>query len=217
MKAPLLFLTLASTLVLAGCSSLLGGGARTPTTIYAPPVQVTPDPAWPQVAASIVVTKPTAPRLLDSARIAVRPSPDELQVYKGAAWAQSATSMLEDAVLRALEDSGKTAGVGSAESGIHGAYKLLLDVRRFEADYAGGATPAATLVVNAKLVRNLDQSVLASRTFSVAQPAAGTDIAQVVPAFDQALAQLTGQIVGWTLTTAAVQPATPPRAAPQTR
>jgi cholesterol transport system auxiliary component len=65
-------------------------------------------------------------------------------------------------------------------------------------------------VVNAKLVRNLDQSVLASRTFSVAQPAAGTEIAQVVPAFDQALVQLTGQIVGWTLTTAAAQPATTP-------
>ncbi|TAA28746.1 ABC-type transport auxiliary lipoprotein family protein [Pseudoxanthomonas winnipegensis] len=217
MKAPLLSLTLASTLALAGCSSLLGGGARTPTTIYAPQVQVTPDPAWPRVPASIVVTKPTAPRLLDSARIAVRPSPDELQVYKGASWAQSATSMLQDAVLRTLEDAGKAAGVGSAESGIHGTYKLLLDVRRFESDYAGGATPAATLVVNAKLVRNLDQSVLASRTFSVAQPAAGTEIAQVVPAFDQALAQLTGQIVGWTLTTAAAQPATPPRAAPQIR
>lgn len=206
MKAPLLTLTLASTLALAGCSSLLGGGDREPTTIYAPQVQVTPDANWPSIPWSIVVVKPTAARVLDSSRIAVRPTPDELQVYHGAAWAQSATDMLQDAVVRTLEDSGKTAGVGSAESGIRGAYKLLLDVRRFESDYAGGSTPAATLVINAKLVQNVNQSVAASRTFSVTQPAAGTEVGQVVPAFDQALSQITGQIVGWTLTTAQAHP-----------
>ena len=37
-------------------------------------------------------------------------------------------------LLRTLEDAGKAAGVGSAESGIHGTYKLLLDVRRFESE-----------------------------------------------------------------------------------
>jgi cholesterol transport system auxiliary component len=206
MKAPLIPI-LGAALVLTGCASLLGGGAEQPTTIYSPQVQVRPDPGWPAVAASVVVAKPSAARMLDGSRIAVRPTPDELQVYRGAAWAQSATGMLQDTVVHALEDSNKTAGAGTAESGIRGTYKLVMHIRRFEADYAGGQVPAVALVVNAKLVQNLDQSVAASRTFNVIQPAAGTDIPQVVEAFDQALVQLTSQIVGWTLTSAQAQPA----------
>jgi cholesterol transport system auxiliary component len=206
MKAPILILTLGTSLALAGCSSLLGGGERAPTTIYSPQVRVTPDAGWPSVPASIVVSKPSAARVLDSSRIAVRPTPDELQVYHGAAWAQSATDMLQDAVVRTLEDSGKTTGTGSTDSGIRGTYKLVMDVRHFEADYAGGATPSAVLIVNAKLVQSANQSVAASRTFNVTQPASGTGTAQVVQAFDQALSQLTTQIVGWTLTSAQANP-----------
>lgn len=198
---------LAAALALAGCASLLGGGDRAPTSIYSPQVQVATDPQWPSVPASIVVSKPSAARVLDSSRIAVRPTPDELQVYQGAAWAQSATDMLQDAVVRTLEDSGKTTGTGTTDSGIRATYKLAMDVRRFEADYAGSATPSAVLVVNAKLVRNADQGVVASRTFEVTQPASGTDTAQVVQAFDQGLSQLTTRIVGWTLTNAQAQPA----------
>ena len=207
MKASTLTLILGASLALAGCSSLLGGGSREPTSIYSPQVQVTPDPNWPSVPVAFVVSKPSAARLLDSSRIAVRPTPDELQVYHGAAWAQSATDMLQDAVVRTLEDSGKTGGTGTTDSGIRGVYKLVMDIRRFEADYAGNQTPSVVLVVNAKLVQSANQSVTASRTFSVTQPASGTDTAQVVQAFDQALSQLTTQIVGWTLSSAQAQPA----------
>jgi len=206
MKAPILTLTLAATLALAGCSSLVGGGDREPTTIYSPIVQVTPDPAWPTIPWSVVVFKPSAPRVLDSSRIAVRPVEHELQVYHGAAWAQSATDMLQDAVVRTLEDSGKTGGTGTTESGIRGTYKLVLEVRRFEADYAGAAQPTVHVVVNAKLVQSYDQSVAASRTFTSAQPVGSTEIAQVVQGFDRALAQVTGEISGWTLTSAQAHP-----------
>jgi cholesterol transport system auxiliary component len=207
MKTPVLVLTLGASLALAGCSSLLGGGEREPTTIYSPQVQVTPDPAWPSVPVSIVVSKPSSARMLDSSRIAVRPTQDELQVYHGAAWAQSATGMLQDAVVRTLEDSGKTTGTGTTDSGIRGTYKLVMDVRHFEADYAGSTTPSAILVVNAKLVQSANQSVAASRTFNVTQPASGTQTGQVVQAFNQALTQLTTQIVGWTLASAQAHPA----------
>ncbi|MET1025040.1 MAG: ABC-type transport auxiliary lipoprotein family protein [Pseudoxanthomonas sp.] len=207
MKTSAFFLLLGTSLTLAGCSSLLGGGDREPTSIYSPQVQVAPDATWPSVPASIVVSKPSAARVLDSSRIAVRPTPDELQVYHGAAWAQSATDMLQDAVVRTLEDSGKTTGTGTTDSGIRGAYKLVMDVRHFEADYAGSATPSAVLVVNAKLIQSTDQSVAASRTFNVTQPASGTETGQVVQAFNQALTQLTTQIVAWTLTSAQAHPA----------
>jgi cholesterol transport system auxiliary component len=43
--------------------------------------------------------------------------------------------------------------------------------------------------------------VAASRTFLVARPSTSTDTAAVAVAFEQALTQVTTELVGWTLTT----------------
>lgn len=184
--------------VLAGCS-ILGGGSREPVTIYAPRPALSVDPAWPKVDWQLAVSKPNAARIIDSPRINVRPTPGELQVYQGATWAQPATDMLEDTLVRAFEDSGKIAGVARIAAGIRSDYKLSLDLRRFESDYAGQALPSATIELSAKLLHSVDQRVVASRTFTVAQPAAATDVTSVATAFDQALGTLTRDVVGWTL------------------
>jgi cholesterol transport system auxiliary component len=185
-------------LALAGCS-ILGGKQRDPVTIYAPLVQVTPDPAWPTVGWQLEVTKPTAARVVDSPRIAVRPAPGELQVYKGASWSQPSTDLIETTVLRAFEDSGKIPSVARAGSGIRADYKLVMDLRRFESDYAGAAIPSATIELTAKLLHASDQRVVASRTFLQVQPSSGTEVAQVTSAFDQALGKLASEVVGWAL------------------
>ncbi len=185
--------------LLGGCSSLLGTGSKEPVTIYSPDVRVPADPAWPQVAWQLAIGKPSAARMVDSPRINVRPTPGELQVYHGASWAQPATDMLEDTLLHAFEDSGRLAAVARVGSGIRADYKLDLDVRRFESDYAGGDVPKATIEVNAKLINTTDQRVVASRTFLAAEQAAATDTAAVADAFGQALKTLGHDMVGWTL------------------
>jgi cholesterol transport system auxiliary component len=182
---------------LAACSLL--GGSRDPVTIYAPDPRIPADPSWPEASWQLSINRPEAARIVDSPRIAVRPSPGELQVYKGAAWARTPSEQLQDVVLRTLEDSRKIAAVARQGSGIAADYKLEMDLRRFEADYAGNAVPAATIEVNAKLLRSIDQDVVASRTFLQAVPAAGTDTALVAQAFGQALAAIGHDIAGWTL------------------
>ncbi|KAB7765795.1 ABC-type transport auxiliary lipoprotein family protein [Xanthomonas maliensis] len=189
-----------SLLALGGCS-VLAGGDRAPATIYAPTVRVNPNPAWPQVSWQLSVIKPTAARVVDSPRINVRPTPGELQVYHGVSWAQPATDMLEDSVVRAFEDSGKIAAVARVGTGIRSDYRLAIDLRRFESDYAGQTLPSATIEVNAKLLHASDQRVVASRTFLVARPATATGTAEVATAFEQALTQITTELVGWTLVT----------------
>jgi cholesterol transport system auxiliary component len=198
MKPKRFLLALPFALVLAGCS-ILGSEQRDPVTIYAPDVRVPARADWPNVAWSLVIAKPTAARVIDSPRISVRPMPGELQVYRGVSWALPATDMLQDAVQRTLEDSGRIPAVASADAGILGDYRLVMDLRRFEADYAGGAQPEAVVEVNAKLVNNRDQRVVASRTFLQQRPAGGIDVAQVATAFEQALEAATADIVGWVL------------------
>jgi cholesterol transport system auxiliary component len=198
------FATCLGMLLLAGCS-ILGTKPKDAATIYAPDPRVQAPADWPAVRWQLAVNRSQAARSIDSLRIAVRPTPNELQVYKGAQWAKPPGDMLEDALLRALEDSGRIPAVGRQGSGIGADYRLLLDLRRFESDYtgnhAGNATPAATIEVSAKLLHVKSQQVVASRTFLQAQPAAGTAVPEVVAAFEQALANISRDLAGWTLTT----------------
>lgn len=196
-------------LTLGGCA-LLGAGKGNGATQYAPDPRVQAEPGWPSVGWSLTVNQPTAARAIDSTRIAVRPVPQELQVYKDAQWAQRPSEMLESAVLRALEDSGRIRVVSRHGSGIATDYRLLLDVRRFESDYASGQ-PAATIEVRAQLLRGAAPEVVASRTFLQTAPSPDTAVPAVVGAFETALAGMARDLAGWALIVGAAQGPAPGR------
>lgn len=183
---------------LGGCS-ILGGKQKEPTTLFAPDPRVQADPTWPSVDWQLSISRPEAARMTDSLRIGVRPTPDEFQVYKGASWAKMPADMLEDSVLRALEDSGKIPGVARQGSGVAADYKLVMDLRRFESDYGNGATPNATIEVNAKLLHTAGPDIVVSRTFVQSVPANSTAVADVVDAFNRGLGQAAHDIAEWTL------------------
>lgn len=185
--------------VLVGCA--LVGGSKDGPIIFAPDPRVEADPGWPLVSWQLSTTRPTAPSMMDSTRIAVSPTPGELQVYKNTAWARTPTEMIESSVLRALEDSGKIPAVARQGSGIGADYRLVMDLRHFKADYAGAAVPSAVIEVNAKLLHSHDQLVVGSRTFRHVQPAAGTDVSLVAAAFNEALGVTSHDIAGWVLLT----------------
>jgi cholesterol transport system auxiliary component len=199
-------------LLLAGCSLL--GGPKEPPAIFTPDVRAEADPAWPSVRWQLSTTRPTATRMLDSSRIAVSPVPGELQVYKGALWARTPTEMVEDGVLQTLEDSGKIPAVARQGSGIGADYRLVMDLRHFEASYNEGGGPAslpsAVIEVSAKLLHAQDQAVVGSRTFRQVQPAAGTGVALVADAFSKALGANSREIAGWVLVTGQAHEATHP-------
>ncbi|MDR0183619.1 ABC-type transport auxiliary lipoprotein family protein [Lysobacter arvi] len=186
-------------LALAGCS-ILSDKPKNPSTIFAPEPVVQTDPSWPKVDWQLVIAPPVAARIVDSLRIAVRPTPGELQVYRDAQWARPPSDMLVETVLRALEDSGRIGGVARQGTGVAGEYKLFLELRRFESDYAGGAVPSATVEVSAKLLHMQQQKVAASRVFRQSTPAASTAVPDVARAFEQSLSTIGGEIAGWTLT-----------------
>ncbi len=183
--------------VLAGCSAL--GGSKTPSTIYAPEPTVAIDPSWPNVAWRLAISHPEAARMIDTLRIAVRPTPGELEVYKGASWAKTPSDQLQDTVLHALEDSHKIPAVARQGTGMAADYTLLSEVRRFEADYAGGAVPSAIIEVNVKLLQATDQDVVATQTVRQSIPASGTVTGTVSQAFNTALGAIAHDIAGWTL------------------
>ena len=185
---------------LLGACALVGGGKNGGITIHSPlPTRSASLAEGPVLPWQLSISHPSAERMIDSARIAVRPQPNELQVYRGAMWSMPATDLVETSVLRMLEDSGRLAGVARSSSGLHSDYRLVMDIRRFEADYAGQSTPTATIEVSAKLLHSQTQKVVASRTFVERRAADGTAVETVVPAFQTVLDQISHAITGWVL------------------
>ena len=210
----------AAALALGACS-ILGGGERERGAIFAPAPRIQADASWPRVDWQLSVSPPSAARTVDTFRVVVRPVPGELQVYGGASWARSPSDMVEDVILRTLEDSGHVPGVARRGAGVAPDYRLLLDLRRFEAAYAGRAVPSATIELHAKLLRAREQGIVAARTFTIAEPSTATDVASVAEAYTRALETLGREVAGWTLTTgdaharaAAFPTPTPPPSSP---
>ena len=194
-----------ATATLAGCGIL---PKQETLVLYDPTpqrgaTQGTANGAAPQADWQLQISRPYADTMHDSARILVRPQPGELQVYKGAAWAQPAPDIVLDTLVRAFADSGRLAGVARRGEGVSARYELLLDLRRFESDYGnannGGATPSARIELGARLVQNVDNRVVANRVFDIATPADGTDVAQINRAFQRGLDDATAQLIDWTL------------------
>ncbi len=183
-------------LLLAGCNIVPD---KREIRIYSAQPTVQPDAAWPRVASQLVVQRPDAGRLTDSSRIIVQPEPGELQVYQGAAWSQPVPDMVQDAVLRLLQDSGKVAGTARRGGGIAGDYDLAMDIRRFQSEYTGAVAPSIVVEISATMIRNDQNRVVAQDVFSARVPAAGTSVAEVAAAFEQALGAASRDIAGWSL------------------
>lgn len=194
--AQLRLAALAALLALAGCSVL---PKNEPISLYRPEPRLAFDPAWPKADWQLQIARPGADAVTDSARILVRPRPGELQVYKGAAWTQPAPDLVHETLMRAFVDSGRFTGVSRRGEGVSPRHELLLDLRRFESDYAGGSAPTVRIAIGARLVHNADNRIVASRVFEAEVATDGTGIAHINRAFEQGLGEVSTRMIGWVL------------------
>lgn len=182
-------------LLLAGCGSL--GGPKVDVTVFAPATPVQTDPAWPQADWTLSVGVQAANPLLDSPRIAVRPSANQVQTYKGARWANNPPDLLETALMQGFEDSGRIASVSRLGGSGRGDLGLIIEVRAFETVYRDGG-PEAVVEVQARLLQ-IRAGQVVSKRFRQTVPGAGADIESMVDAFGRAMSALSTDVVGWTL------------------
>lgn len=184
---------------LASCSMI--GGSKN-VTLYSPQLDIQPQAGWPTVSWPLVVARPLTSDSLDSMHIAVRPQSDTLQVYQGAVWSDAVPDLVQSELVRAFEDSGKIVAVGRQSTGVRGDFVLMTDIRQFESVYRDAAQPPTVVIsIQAKLLAQPNTRVLAVRRFDVEVPAADKEIPSVVAAFNAALTQVNGDIIGWTLAT----------------
>jgi cholesterol transport system auxiliary component len=143
---------------------------------------------------SIVVER-TSPGL-DGDRIAGRWPGNRLDYLAGARWAGELTGILQSALVAGFQDSGRLRSVQGDVGRFRATHALVVDVRRFEADYTGGGLPIAQVEFSAAVGRLSDAHVLATFTVSAREAAAENRQTSVVAALETAFAGAAREMAG---------------------
>lgn len=157
-----------------------------------------------QQRATVLYVGTSLPRAAGTDRI-LTTSGAEVSYIADARWSSPAVILLEEAVVRAFQGGPvrlmRRGGAARAEA------TLRLEARTFEARYpAAGAAPTVVIEARALLTPTAPGARLLDRDFAVQQLAAENRVGAIAQAFDAAVADLTAQLVAWTV--ASTPPAT---------
>ena len=188
-------LTLLLAAALLGACSILPQSE--PLDIYLLPGAALPAQTQ-RVDWSLRVNSPVSNQLLDGTRIVVLPEPGRVNTYQGVRWSERTPRLLRNRLLDAFHDDGRIQALSNEEQRLQADLELVSDLRSFHSEYRDGL-PHALIRLDASLVDARSQQIIASRRFSISQPASDTSIASVVAAFAQAGDQLSRELVDWTL------------------
>ena len=110
-----------------------------------------------------VVVERTAPGL-DGDRIAGRWPDGRLDYIANARWADQLTRILQSALVESFQESGRLRSVQGDVGRFRATHALVIEVRRFEADYTAGGSRSRRWRLLVTLGRISDRQVLASFT-----------------------------------------------------
>lgn len=187
-------------LALSGCAAL-DLASREPPRLFQLTPKSTFAPDLPEVDVRVSVEVPTATTGLNTARIALRPSPTTLEYYAGASWIDVVPVMVQNLLVESLDNTDKVDVIGREVVGVRADYALLTHIREFQAEYEGGAggPPEVRVRIQARLVRLPRRISLAATSEESVVQADATSLDAIVEAFDAAFGTVAKDVVEWTL------------------
>jgi len=139
---------------------------------------------------ALAVAPPRAAASLDTERIAVVQPDSRFDYFSGVRWAEPAPQMLQQLLVRALAADGRFATVVAAPSRVPADLTLDVELRSFEAVYAGGAAvPLVSVQMQVTLVDARKARRLASFVVRAESGAADNRRTAVLEAFERATAE----------------------------
>jgi cholesterol transport system auxiliary component len=191
--------------LLAACAVLSAG--EDPPKLYTLTPKTTFDASLRPVAWQLVVEPPSASAYLNTSRIAVAMTPTSADYFAQSAWTDRAPLMVQTLMVESLETSRRVVGVGRDAVSVRPHYVLQSELREFQAEYFHGKPPLVHVRIVARLVRQSDRHIIASRGFERCVRAQADKIPVVVQGFDEALGWVLKRLVVWTVS---VPPPRPP-------
>ncbi|WP_319782498.1 ABC-type transport auxiliary lipoprotein family protein [Oceanisphaera sp. IT1-181] len=184
---------------LSGCSIL---PKTEPVVFYRlPPVESVYSRVWtpPSLPLTVRIKQPDSSGLLASNRIAVIPADNQLSAYQGARWASSVPILFRDQITDAWLQSGRIQHVINDSKPLAADRELAGSLRAFQTEYINGQ-PTVVIHFDAQWIDPNQRTLLASRRFSVTEPAVNPEVPAIVAAFGVAQARLSQALLEWVLT-----------------
>lgn len=193
---------------LAACALMSAGTGPAPqlfTLTAAHPAATDAERAPP-----IEVDEFSAPAAIDTTRIVRQSGANEIAYYADARWADRAPRMIQSLMVETLENSGRFGAVSARGAGLRAEYELMGDIRQFAAvPSADGGRDRVRVDIFARLVREDERTIVASKPFSASVPVGGGGMSPIVSAYDAALREALDGIALWASAAAARDAASP--------
>lgn len=173
--------------LVAGCGGSLFKTAIPASQTY----QLTPlaadAPAVAPFDALLLVGLPVVAPGLDSERIAVVHPDRRLDYFAGSQWGAPVPEVVQNIVVASLQNTGRMRGVQRDLANFRPDFVLQLDVRAFQAEYAGDGAPRVRVDIIASIGRLNDRSSMLSISAAALEQADANTLTAVTAAFDKAL------------------------------
>jgi cholesterol transport system auxiliary component len=174
---------------LVGCA--LAAGSKPPATYdLVAPRSFAAAPR--QAQWQLVIYEPTAVHALETERLMVRPSADQVSYYKGVAWSDRLPRLVQARMIETFQNSGAVKAVSSSI----GQYALVTDLRAFQIDVSSGKA-YAEIEIFAKLVNTSTGKVVSTKGFSARVPAATDKPGDAIAALNQAFTEVLQDTTTW--------------------
>ncbi len=198
--AHVLALALVAALALAGAGCTIDlPGQDVPPKLFTLSPKSTYSSDLPTVGWQLVVELPVTAESHNTLRIALRQGPLSLEYYKNARWTERAPVMVQTLLVESFENTGKIVAVARKATDLRADYVLKVDLREFQVEYDTAGAPSAHVRLNVKLVKMPQRTIIASHKAERRKRAAGSDMNQVITAFDEALGGTLKSVVEWAL------------------
>lgn len=187
-------------LLLAGCGPLVqvGGNAPPPQSLLV--ISATAKPAgdgWAgpvPVGSTIGVATPAVPAALQTLRLAVQTSSNEIAYLEGATWAEQPARQFQRLLADTLSAHGQ-AVVDTRTGSLPAARQLTGHLRVFTLDVTG--TPMVRVRYDAQLTGPTGNGLVSIRRFDASEPVASQQPAAVAAALNRAANRVAADVAAW--------------------
>lgn len=147
-------------------------------------------------AQTLLVLEPTAAAAVATDRILVRPNLQSVTYLPDARWADTAPLLLQSLLVRSLSAT-RSGFVGAVGSGPVPDIVLLSRIDSFEVVVSADGVFEVSITFDATLLRDADQNVIASRTFSAVAIAGNDSAPAIVAAFQSVMDTILPAVANW--------------------
>ena len=189
--------------LLSGCALNTLTSAAQPTDLFTLTPKSTFDANLPRLKQQIVIEEPTATAAVSTDRIAVQPTPLQVEFLPGVRWVDNAPAIIQTLLIESYENSNKVDAVGRSAVSLRADYVIVSDLREFQALLPPNATPEDPLDVNVRLNMKIVDAeadrIIASRSFNEVSEAPSDNADDIASAFDVALGRVLRKSVEWSI------------------